>query len=104
MSYLPSLFLKDCLMKKLLALAIWPMFALMLLLVTTPGCENGGGLRSSTMTIGEKLYRAKCASCHRLRNPKTETDEDWAYYVEEYGEKVSEADKALILGYLQANN
>jgi mono/diheme cytochrome c family protein len=91
-------------MKRLLALTIWPVISLSLLFFGSVGCESGSGLSSSQMSPGEKLYRAKCASCHRLRDPKTQTDDEWPEYVEEYGKKLRAEDKALITSYLQANN
>jgi len=91
-------------MKRLLALAIWPLFVLPILLAGGLGCESGGQLKSSKMSPGEKLYRARCASCHRLIDPKSQTDDEWPEYVEQYGKKLNTADQALILSYLQATN
>ncbi len=75
-----------------------------LLLATQLGCETVGLVDYANMTPEEKLYRAKCGSCHKLRDPKSETDEDWVTYVHEYGEKCTEQQKAIIIAYLQANN
>ena len=90
-------------MKTLLAILIWPLLAAALL-AGGWGCESGGHLNSANMSPGEKLYRARCAGCHRLRDPKSQTDDEWPGYVEKYGKKLNAEDKALILSYLQANN
>ena len=90
-------------MKILLALLIWPVLVV-LLLAGGLGCESGGQLHSNRMSPGEKLYRARCASCHRLIGPKSHTNDEWVGYVEQYGKKLSVEEKALMLAYLQATN
>jgi len=51
------------------------------------------------------LYRAKCASCHRLRAPSERSREQWQAAIEKYGKKalltVAQADQ--LLGWLQRN-
>lgn len=60
--------------------------------------------KKSPMTEGERLYRRKCASCHRLLPPKKYSDEKWEEYVIKYGKKIKEQDKQKILEYLKENN
>ncbi len=50
---------------------------------------------------GDKLYRSKCASCHRLLPPKDHPLEKWQKYVEKYGKKLKEDEKKKILQYLE---
>jgi mono/diheme cytochrome c family protein len=51
-----------------------------------------------------RLYRGHCASCHRLRDPAEETRDRWAWALERYGPRahLSEEERRLVLGYLQA--
>ncbi len=51
---------------------------------------------------GERLYRAHCASCHRLRDPRERTAEGWAEAVERFGPRahLSPAQRRLVLDYL----
>lgn len=90
-------------MKIGLALFVWALFIIPLLLLSGSGCDSGQ-LHSTNMSPAEKLYRARCASCHRLRKPESQTDDEWVVYVDKYGKKLNENEKNLILQYLQANN
>jgi len=64
------------------------------------------GVSRKQMTEGEKLYRARCRSCHTLIDPKEYSDEKWKIMVEMYGKKsnLSEPEKIQILEYLLSNN
>lgn len=52
---------------------------------------------------GERLYRTRCASCHRLRDPADHTRADWAWALREFGPRahLTEAQAAAILEYLR---
>ena len=82
-------------------------FLLLLLLIAIVTAEvacssNGRIAISGKMTHGEKLYRAKCANCHLLRNPHDNTPEEWAVNVEKYGKKMTAEQRQLVLEYLLA--
>ena len=53
---------------------------------------------------GERLYRARCASCHMLIEPARHSDPEWVVHVEEYGRNMSVAEKQLVVAYLQQVN
>jgi trimethylamine-N-oxide reductase (cytochrome c) len=54
---------------------------------------------------GERLYRSKCAGCHRAYPPSSLGRERWADVFSRMAPKarLSDADRALVLEYLQAN-
>jgi len=52
------------------------------------------------MSDGERLYRAKCSSCHNIIEPSRHDRQTWQEYVDEYGRKITIEDKQLILQYL----
>lgn len=62
------------------------------------------GAPSRPMGEGERLYRAKCTSCHRAYEPHEQTPERWSQTLDkmEAEKKVhlSREDRAEILGYL----
>lgn len=69
----------------------------------------GGCMRifqHESLSAGERLYRAKCRSCHSLVSPQRYSDKEWQYYVEKYAEKsnLTEREKQQILRYLIKNN
>ena len=59
---------------------------------------------SRPMSSGERLYRAKCTSCHRVYEPHEQTPPQWAATLDkmEAEKKVhlTPEDRAEILGYL----
>lgn len=61
-------------------------------------------VEKSPLKESERLYRSKCASCHRLLPPKKYSDEKWEEYVIKYGKKLKEEEREKILEYLKANN
>lgn len=84
------------------ALAIIPfvMMGLGGILMLAWGCHPP----SATLEPGERLYRGKCSSCHRLISPHEHDDKTWLVYVEKYGKNLSAAEKNLIMQYLRARN
>ena len=68
------------------------------------GCSSAP---SRPMTEGERLYRAKCTSCHRAYEPHEQTPERWSKTLDkmEAEKKVHLApeDRAEILGYLSGH-
>lgn len=54
------------------------------------------------MVEGEKLYRQKCASCHRLLPKEEYSKEKWRESVEKYGNNINltPEEKNKILKYL----
>lgn len=69
------------------------------------GCATGGGGGSpSARSEGERLYRSRCAACHRLRDPGEHTRARWAWAVERFGPRahLAPAEQARVLAWLQA--
>jgi len=64
-----------------------------------------GSAPSRPITEGERLYRAKCASCHRLYEPAQR--KDWPKVVDKMeAEKkihLSPEERAEIVGFLQGS-
>ena len=62
---------------------------------------------SRPMTSGERMYRAKCTSCHKVYQPSDQSPRQWAATVGkmEAEKKVhlSPEERAEILGYLAGN-
>ncbi|UCD48574.1 MAG: cytochrome c [Phycisphaerales bacterium] len=55
---------------------------------------------TAQMSSGERLYRANCASCHRLIGPEEHDAAMWSHYVDEYGTGLDEVQKREVLVYL----
>lgn len=49
---------------------------------------------------GERLYRAKCSSCHRLIGPEEHEASAWPHYVNDHGPGLTGAEKRRILDFL----
>ena len=60
------------------------------------GCSN----LVIEMGEGQKLYRAKCSSCHNLIEPDSHDIQTWRLYVDKYGKKMTEQEKRSVLDYL----
>jgi mono/diheme cytochrome c family protein len=72
-------------------------------------CAGAGGGPATAApadpdAAGQRLYRAHCAACHRLRDPSEQTRQGWARAVEHYGPRahLSGEERRLVLEYLQA--
>lgn len=67
------------------------------------GCA-GAGSTAAPRSEGERLYRAHCASCHRLRDPAEQTRERWAWAVARYGPRahLPPEQQPTVLDYLQS--
>ena len=54
---------------------------------------------------GERLYRSKCAACHRAYPPSSRDRATWAQVLSKMAPraKLSEPERDQILGFLQAN-
>lgn len=53
----------------------------------------------------ERLYRSKCSACHRAYSPSSRDRAAWADIVPKMARraKLSDDERARVLGYLQAN-
>ncbi len=65
-------------------------------IVWTCGCQTMG----APMGEGERLYRAKCSSCHQPVDPKTRTADQWRARLAHHGPKLTEAERTAMLAYL----
>ena len=81
-------------------LKLFVLLVLLTVVITELACSTNGQIVTSEMTHGEKLYRARCANCHRLRAPHENTPEEWAMNVEKFGRKMTSEQKQLVLDYL----
>jgi cytochrome c5 len=66
------------------------------LLVLAYGCQT----MARPMGEGERLYRAKCSSCHQPVDPRTRTADQWRALLEHHGPKLTETERAAILDHL----
>lgn len=55
---------------------------------------------NAPMSDGERLYRAKCASCHRLMDPEARCPEQWQALLVHHGPAMTEAERSAILTHL----
>lgn len=69
------------------------------------GCSRPA-LDRSGMTAGERLFRAKCRSCHVLPKPESMSDKGWAKFLEGHqgGSNLTKRNKESIAQYLSDNN
>lgn len=79
--------------------------AIALAACTSTGSRPAADAAGDPDSSGERLYRAHCAACHRLRDPAKRTRQAWAEAVERYGPRahLSPEERRLVLGYLQAH-
>ncbi|MHC4535356.1 MAG: hypothetical protein ACYS6K_15505 [Planctomycetota bacterium] len=70
------------------------------LFMSIHGCQS----MAIQMSVGEKLYRAKCSSCHNIIEPSCHNNETWQKYVDEYGRKITIEEKQLVLEYLAGSD
>jgi hypothetical protein len=66
------------------------------ILVFVHGCVS----LTAELSEGERLYRAKCSSCHRLIGPEEHDAPAWRHYVDEYGQGLTGNEKQRILYFL----
>jgi len=66
------------------------------LFMSIHGCQS----MAVQMSDGERLYRAKCSSCHNIIEPSRHDRQTWQKYVDEYGRKMTIEEKRLVLQYL----
>lgn len=55
------------------------------------------------MSSDERVYRAKCRACHRLRDPASQTAKEWVNVLNEHVDKIdlTPEQRAAILRHLQ---
>lgn len=72
-----------------------------ILLVLFIYCDCASSTKKE-MTENEHLFRAKCASCHSLPNPKKYQYEEWMKIIESHKDRISlsEKEKSLIVNYI----
>ena len=76
-----------------------------ILLGTVPCGDSPQALAAGKeLSEGDRLYRAKCTSCHRLLKPKDYPDEKWQEAVKKFGKKLTDEERKKILEHLQGNN
>ena len=76
------------------------LLAAITLFTSIRGCQS----MAIQMSSGEKLYRAKCSSCHNIIGPDRHDEETWRKYVNDYGEKMTIEEKQLVLRYLAGSD
>ncbi len=64
----------------------------------------GCGQMAAEMSVGEKLYRSKCSSCHNVIEPHRFEKERWREYIEKYGRKMVSDEKRMLLDYLAGSD
>lgn len=78
--------------KKLL---LW-LFGSLGLFLLVYGCSD----IAKPMDQGAIMYSRKCSSCHNLVEPSRFNKEQWQYYIDKYGKKMTIEEKQLLLDYL----
>jgi hypothetical protein len=70
---------------------------------TSPG--KGAILAPEAADDGARLYRRRCASCHRLHDPGERSAGEWGDVLERMAPKahLSADDRAAVLSFLQAH-
>lgn len=75
------------------------------LVVAGTACATFGSGTGAGASRGERLYRAKCAACHRLRQPDEHTMEGWERGLAKHGPQahLTDEEREAIRGFLLAN-
>jgi cytochrome c5 len=66
------------------------------LILCACGCQTTG----APMGEGERLYRAKCSSCHQPVDPGAHSADRWRARLQRHGPKLTDAERAALLMYL----
>lgn len=66
------------------------------LIILVYGCQS----MAVYMSDGEKMYVAKCSSCHSVIAPGDHDEEEWRLYIDKYGKKMTGEEKQIVLEYL----
>lgn len=78
------------------------------LLLLTAGCASSGGAAApraeGSAADGERLYRKRCASCHRLREPSEQTSRGWSEVMLRMASRahLSDDEREAVLAYLRS--
>lgn len=80
------------------------MRALLLLVAAVAACAGTPAPQAGSAR-GERLYRSKCAACHRAYPPASRGRAEWAAVLEKMAprSKLTPEEREIVLGYLQAN-
>ena len=76
-------------------LLLW-LSGVMALLAGICGCVS----MVKQMSAGERLYRSKCSSCHNVISPGGHDEEQWRFYIDKYGQNMTDGEKQTVLDYL----
>jgi mono/diheme cytochrome c family protein len=81
------------------------MRALVAVAVASLACAGSPAPQGGPSAQGERLYRAKCAACHRAYPPASRDRAAWAEALSKMAPraKLSDAERASVLQYLQSN-
>jgi mono/diheme cytochrome c family protein len=68
-------------------------------------CAGSPAPQGGPAAQGERLYRSKCAACHRAYSPASRDRAAWAEALSKMAPraKLSDAERATVLEYLQSN-
>jgi hypothetical protein len=58
------------------------------------------GDMATQMSGAERLYRAKCSSCHNIIARGSHSEPSWRAYIDKYGRAMTENEKRTILQYV----
>ena len=64
----------------------WLATTVVMAMVLTPGAMSTDA-PAPDVSAGKKLYTAKCARCHKLRDPSRYTDEKWSFWMNKMRKK-----------------
>ncbi len=86
-----------------MASAMRRLIALLFLAACASPGSRAPGRAEGAAPDGAALYRKRCASCHRLRDPSEQTAQGWAEAMRRMAPRahLSDAQREAVLGYLQ---
>jgi mono/diheme cytochrome c family protein len=92
-------------MKKILVIIILTMAVASCAHKTIPTQTATTTPATGDAVAGKETYIANCGRCHSLKKPDNYTSEEWVPLVNKMAPKakLSDADKANVLAYVQAN-
>ncbi|MHC4478057.1 MAG: c-type cytochrome [Planctomycetota bacterium] len=63
-------------------------------------CLYGCADMAAQMSPAERLYRAKCSSCHNVIMPGAHAEQSWRAHIDHYGRHLTEEQRQTILQYV----
>lgn len=65
------------------------------MIVMMTSCQNRSA--SEARSDGERAFRSKCATCHRLPGPSDKSDEEWPGFLAEHADRAGLTDEQVMI-------